>query len=178
MACSARRRSAVTALVTLAALTVGLSGCRTTEPVAELPAIKASVGEAATDVNVISPILVQATSGTLGTVQLINNETGKTVKGMKDGNQWSSTEPLAYDQLYTIKSSATKGNKRFNFQRSFRTVAPDNFTMPWLYPLDGSTVGIAQPVAIKFDEPISNRQAAQDCIHITTAPAVEGAFSG
>lgn len=134
------------------------------------------MGEAATNVNVISPVLVQATSGTLGTVELINDKTGKTVKGVKDGNQWSSTEPLGYDQSYTIKSYATKGDKRFNFQRSFRTVEPDNYTMPWVYPLDGAVVGIAQPVAIKFDEPIGDRQAAQDCIHIKTTPAVDGAF--
>ena len=172
----ARRSSALAALAAATALVVGLSGCQDTQQASSLPSIKASVGEAATNVNVISPILVRATSGTLGSVKLINDETGKTVKGAKDGNQWSSTEPLGYDQTYTIKSFATKDGKRFNFQRSFRTVKPDNLTMPWVYPLDGAVVGIAQPVAIKFDEPIGDRQAAQDCIHITTTPAVDGAF--
>ena len=173
-----RRRTPVAALLAIATLAAALAGC--SEPqstkAGAMPQVEASVHEAATDVNVISPVLVQATVGTLGNVRLVNDETGKEVKGVKDGNQWATTEPLDYNQTYTIRTSATKNNKRLNFQRSFRTVEPKNFTMPYLYPGEGSTVGIAQPVAVKFDEPIGNRQAAQDCIHIKTTPKVEGAF--
>ena len=173
-----RRRTPVAALLAIATLAAALAGC--SEPQSTkaeaMPQVEASVHEAATDVNVISPVLVQATVGTLGNVRLVNDETGKEVKGVKDGNQWATTEPLDYNQTYTIRTSATKNNKRLNFQRSFRTVEPKNFTMPYLYPGEGSTVGIAQPVAVKFDEPIGNRQAAQDCIHIKTTPKVEGAF--
>ena len=171
-----RRHPALAAIAATVALTVGLTGCHATEDSGTPPSIQASVGEAATNVNVVSPILVQATSGTLGSVRLTNDETGKEVKGTQEGNHWSSTEPLGYDQSYTIKSFATKGDKRFNFQRNFHTVKPDNFTMPWIYPLDGTVAGVAQPVAVKFDEPIGNRQAAQDCIHIKTSPKVDGAF--
>jgi len=88
------------------------------------------MGETTLTLVAASPILVQATSGTLGSVRLTNDETGKEVKGTQEGNHWSSTEPLGYDQSYTIKSFATKGDKRFNFQRNFHTAKPDNFTMP------------------------------------------------
>ena len=127
-----RRHPALAAIAATVALTVGLTGCHATEDSGKPPSIQASVGEAATNVNVVSPILVQATSGTLGSVRLTNDETGKEVKGTQEGNHWSSTEPLGYDQSYTIKSFATKGDKRFNFQRNFHTVKPDNFTMPWI----------------------------------------------
>ncbi len=55
----ARRSSALAALAAATALVVGLSGCQDTQQASSLPSIKASVGEAATNVNVISPILVQ-----------------------------------------------------------------------------------------------------------------------
>lgn len=37
-------------------------------------------------------------------------------------------------------------------------------------------MGVGQPVAVKFDEAITNRRAAQNAIRITTNPPVQGAF--
>ena len=48
--------------------------------------------------------------------------------------------------------------------------------MPYVLPDDGEVVGIGEPVAIRFDENIANRVAAQKAIVITTNPPVEGAF--
>ena len=48
--------------------------------------------------------------------------------------------------------------------------------MPYVNPGDGEVVGIGEPVAIRFDENIANRAAAQKAIVITTNPPVEGAF--
>jgi lipoprotein-anchoring transpeptidase ErfK/SrfK len=43
-------------------------------------------------------------------------------------------------------------------------------------PNDGEVVGVGQPVAIRFDENIPNRLAAQRAITVKTNPPVEGAF--
>lgn len=48
--------------------------------------------------------------------------------------------------------------------------------MPYVSPADGEVVGVGEPVAIRFDENIANRAAAQRAITITTNPPVEGAF--
>ena len=48
--------------------------------------------------------------------------------------------------------------------------------MPYLLPNDGEVVGVGQPVAVRFDESITNRLAAQKAITVTTNPPVEGAF--
>ena len=48
--------------------------------------------------------------------------------------------------------------------------------MPYVAPGDGEVVGIGEPVAIRFDENIADRAAAQKAIKITTNPPVEGAF--
>src|SRR6201999_3662661 len=63
-----------------------------------------------------------------------------------------------------------------NRQMTFETSSPAHLTMPYVSPVDGEVVGIGEPVAIRFDENIANRAAAQKAITITTNPPVEGAF--
>ena len=48
--------------------------------------------------------------------------------------------------------------------------------MPYAMPHDGEVVGVGEPVAIRFDENIANRDAAEKAIVVTTDPPVEGAF--
>ncbi|WP_337588800.1 Ig-like domain-containing protein [Mycolicibacterium aromaticivorans] len=48
--------------------------------------------------------------------------------------------------------------------------------MPYVSPNDGSVVGVGQPIAVRFDENISDRLAAQRSISITTNPPIDGAF--
>ena len=43
-------------------------------------------------------------------------------------------------------------------------------------PDDGEVVGVGQPIAVRFDENIPDRVAAQKAITVTTDPPVEGAF--
>ncbi len=47
--------------------------------------------------------------------------------------------------------------------------------MPYVLPNEGETGGVGQPSAIRFDENITNRVAAQQAITVTTNPPVEGA---
>ncbi len=48
--------------------------------------------------------------------------------------------------------------------------------MPYVMPNDGEVVGVGQPIAVRFDENITDRLAAQWAITVTASPAVEGAF--
>ncbi|MFG1934933.1 Ig-like domain-containing protein [Mycobacterium sp. NPDC048908] len=56
----------------------------------------------------------------------------------------------------------------------FTGVAP--FDAPTIHPSDGSTVGVAMPIIIKFSAPIGDRAAAEDAIHIWSDPPVPGKF--
>ena len=55
-------------------------------------------------------------------------------------------------------------------------MVPNNKTAASSFPTDGMTVGIAQPIAIVFDEPIADRAAALAAITVTTTPAQAGGF--
>lgn len=52
-------------------------------------------------------------------------------------------------------------------------VGPANFAPPTLSPSEGEVVGVAQPIAIRFTEPIADRAVAERAIQITTTPKVE-----
>ena len=53
-------------------------------------------------------------------------------------------------------------------------VAP--FSAPSVNPTSGETVGVAQPIIIRFNEAIGDRAAAERAISITTSPRVDGHF--
>jgi lipoprotein-anchoring transpeptidase ErfK/SrfK len=61
---------------------------------------------------------------------------------------------------------------------SFSTVEPRTYTLPYLSPGHGGskTVGIGQPISVRFDEPISDKAAAEKALTVTTTPHVDGAW--
>jgi lipoprotein-anchoring transpeptidase ErfK/SrfK len=142
-----------------------------------VPKLSASVTDGAVGVAVDVPVTVSAEDGVLGAVTMVNEE-GSPVDGAlsPDGLTWSTAEPLGYNKRYTINAQALGLGGVTTRQMAFETHSPENLTMPYLVPTDGEVVGVGQPVAIRFDENIPNRLAAQNAITITTDPPVEGAF--
>lgn len=156
---------------------LGITSCTIFESNEEkLPEIFSSIEDGKADVDVLETVHIQAVGGKLDYVTLVNEETGKEVKAELDGNEWYNIEPLAFNNSYKLTAKATKDDKAVIRTQTFATIMPDNYTAPMVYPPDGSVVGVAQPVAVKFDEPIADRKRAQKCIHIETTPKVEGAF--
>ena len=93
------------------------------------------------------------------------------------GEEFGPRERIGYGREYTLESSATdEAGLVTRNNASFSTLTPEIMTAAYLTVGEGEVVGIGQPVAVMFDEPIADRQAAQDAIHVTTTPEVEGAF--
>jgi len=189
---SVTRRSWLAAVVMVPAVVFGLSACNSNPappPVQSIvdkgtpfddllvPKLAASVKNGAVGVAVDTPITVTAESGVLGAVSMVN-ASGNPVAGQlsPDGLSWSTTEPLGYNKRYTLNAQSLGLGGVTSSQISFQTHSPENLTMPYVLPNDGEVVGVGQPVAIRFDENIPNRLAAQRAIKITTNPPVEGAF--
>ncbi len=182
----------VAALLTLPALLVGVSACGGSQapppvkviadkgtPYGDLlvPELSASVKDGAVDVAVDQPVTVRASSGVLGSVSMVT-DAGTEVAGRlsPDGVTWSTTDPLDYNKRYTISAKSLGLGGVTTEKVAFQTQSPENLTMPYLLPGDGEVVGIGQPVAVRFDENIPNRVAAERAIKVTTTPPVEGAF--
>jgi lipoprotein-anchoring transpeptidase ErfK/SrfK len=142
-----------------------------------LPRLQSSVTDGAVGVPVDSPVTVSAGDGVLGAVTMIN-EDGDPVDGRlsPDGLTWSTAEQLGYNKQYTLTAEALGLGGVARNRMTFETKSPENLTMPYVMPNDGEVVGIGQPIAIRFDEDIPNRLAAQTAIQVRTDPPVEGAF--
>ncbi|NTY63092.1 L,D-transpeptidase [Mycolicibacterium sphagni] len=186
-----RRRLAAFAIVP--ALLIGLGACSSEPPapppvkvIADkgtpygdllVPQLTVSVKDGAVDVPLDRPVTVSATSGVLGSVTMVN-EAGNQVEGKlsPDGVTWATTEPLGYNKSYTLTAQSLGLGGVTAEKIAFETQSPENLTMPYLLPGDGETVGVGQPIAVRFDENIPNRLAAERAIKVTTNPPVEGAF--
>ncbi len=184
-----RRLLIMAVLVTLAASLIGCEGGAAppeARRIAEkgtpyndllLPKLTASVQDDAVGVAVDQPVTVSAEGGVLGSVTM-TNQNGTAVAGRlsPDGLTWTSTEPLGYNKRYTINAQSMGLGGQVVRRIAFETHSPANLTMPYLLPGAGETVGIGQPVAIRFDENIPDRVAAEKAITVTTNPPVAGAF--
>jgi lipoprotein-anchoring transpeptidase ErfK/SrfK len=142
-----------------------------------VPKVSASVTDGAVGVAVDSPVTVTADDGVLAAVEMVN-ENGRSLDGQlsPDGVRWSTTEPLGYNRRYTLTAKARGLGGVATRQITFQTHSPQNLTMPYAMPHDGEVVGVGEPLAIRFDETIADRVAAEKAIVVTTDPPVEGAF--
>ncbi|BBX15700.1 hypothetical protein CRI77_12890 [Mycolicibacterium duvalii] len=187
-----RRRAWLATVAVIPALVLGLSACGSDADTAQpevisdkgtpygdllIPRLKSSVEDGAVGVSVDAPVTVSAEFGVLGAVTMVN-ESGKAVEGKlsKDGLTWSTAEPLGYNKSYTLTAESLGLGGVTTREMTFETHSPENLTMPYVSPTQGEVVGVGQPVAIRFDENIPNRLAAQRAISVKTEPAVEGAF--
>jgi len=144
------------------------------------PALKLTITPADQAVNVspVQPVTVAAADGTLTEV-VMTNPAGKQVKGAisKDRGTWTSAEPLGYGKAYSVKATGTGANGEPSTMTStFTTIKPRALTFASMNPTEGQVVGVGQPIAVYFDEPITNKPLAEQSIAITTTPPVEGAF--
>ncbi|MGH3549032.1 MAG: L,D-transpeptidase [Pseudonocardiaceae bacterium] len=132
----------------------------------------------AVDVSPLTTITVTVAKGKLSEVSLASPQ-GTPVAGQlqPDSTTWKTTEPLGYGKTYTIHANAVgDDNRQVSSTSTFTTIAPRTLAFPSINPLNGETVGVGQPVSVYFDEPIRDRQAAENTITVTTDPPVEGAF--
>jgi lipoprotein-anchoring transpeptidase ErfK/SrfK len=177
-------------LAVLSAVPVLLTGCNAGAAPAKVltgkgtpytdqlvPKVTASVADGAVGVPVDQPVTLSVQGGVLGSVSMVG-EDGEQVAGAvsPDGVSWAATEPLGYNERYTLTTQALGLGGVVSESLAFEAHSPANLTMPYLMPNDGSVVGVGQTIAVKFDEIIPDRLVAQEAITITTSPPVDGAF--
>ncbi len=136
------------------------------------------------DVDPLGKVSVAASTGSLTKVTMVN-ELGNVVTGVMtpDNTFWKPGVPLGYGRTYTLTvTSAGTGGLVTSQVSTFSTVTPSNQTKVYLTttagtPLqDGGTYGIGTVVVAHFDEPITDRAAAERRLSVTTAPAVTGSW--
>ena len=124
--------------------------------------------------------------GSLTSMQVSTKKDGKELDGSisGDGLSWASETPpkpaAAYQAVATVKDAAGKElTKTVKF--TVANVADDQRVSFTVSPQAGSTVGIGQPVVVRFLTPITNRAAIQKAMSVDgTTPSgksVAGSWS-
>ena len=154
----------------------------TAPPVTSTPVSAASVtvspADRSTGVSPVAPVQVRAAGGTLRSVTL-SSAAGTKVPGVlaADRKSWTVTPELGYGKTYAVAVEAISADgASASSTSSFTTLVPANETAPSAFPIDGTSVGVGQPISVLFDEPITDRAAVQKLITVTTSPKQEGSF--
>jgi lipoprotein-anchoring transpeptidase ErfK/SrfK len=126
-----------------------------------------------------TPVSVEVRDGWLQHVTLTNAD-GKAVAGTlnRDRTMYTVTEALGYDGTYTWSGSAVgHDGKALAVKGEITTIAPTKVIDGGFQLADGQTVGVAAPIIIQFDAPISDKAAVERALKITTEPPVEGGWA-
>lgn len=153
----------------------------------EAPAVSAdgeyTVGLTPTDkalaVNPATVAAVTVEGATLDAVELVPRAGGAPIAGTlsADGASWTATERLAFDTDYLFSYTVVDaGGRPQQETTSFTTVQPANEADASMFPLDRSTVGTGQPLEFSFSEPVTNRDAVEKAITVTSTSGQPGAF--
>ncbi|MDP7722570.1 Ig-like domain-containing protein [Mycobacterium sp. TY814] len=143
------------------------------------PKLTYQPANATEDVVPIAPISVTVTDGWFQKVALTNSA-GKPVAGTfnQDRTVFMTTEPLGYDTTYNWSGSAVgHDGKTIPVAGKFITVTPKKKIDGGFQLADGQTVGVAAPIIIQFDSPISDKAAVERALTIKTNPPVEGSWA-
>jgi lipoprotein-anchoring transpeptidase ErfK/SrfK len=143
------------------------------------PQLKFQPADATENVVPIAPISVEISDGWFQHVALANSA-GKAVAGKfnSDRTVYTTTEPLGYDATYTWSGSAVgHDGKAIPVAGKFTTVSPTKKIGGAFQLADGQTVGVAAPIIIQFDAPITDKAAVEKALTVTTNPPVEGSWA-
>jgi lipoprotein-anchoring transpeptidase ErfK/SrfK len=123
---------------------------------------------------------VHVTQGRATKVTVTNKASGTAVAGTlaADGSTWTSTAPLAYAAGYTVGVDAAGADGAASHQDlAVSTLAPAAQAFPsFIPPPSQQTVGVGQPIVVKFNHPVRDRAAAQRGLTVTASPPQAGGW--
>ncbi|RSO10111.1 hypothetical protein DMH18_14855 [Streptomyces sp. WAC 06783] len=122
---------------------------------------------------------VSAAGGNLTKVVVTDPKGRRLPGGLGDGGRvWTSHEPTTPDTKYSVAAEARNAQGGTNeVKESLTTAKADKLNKVVLSPgSQGAVVGIAQPVSITFDFPVTDRAAVEKHLKVTTDNGTPGAW--
>lgn len=179
------RRRALTALAAgvlapnLLAACFSRAGIRADNAPPPAPALIFEPADGAPDVLPTAAVGVQVRDGWFQRVAL-TSPTGKVLSGTfnRDRTRYTVTEPLGYDAVYTWSGSVVgRDGNAVPVSAKVTTVTPTAVVDGGFQLADGQTVGVAAPVILQFNRPISDKAAVEAALSVTVEPPVEGGWA-
>ncbi|WP_330454619.1 MULTISPECIES: Ig-like domain-containing protein [unclassified Streptomyces] len=120
------------------------------------------------------PVTVTLAAGKLREVTVKAGE-GEALGGRisADGRTWTSDRVAAPGTAYRVEARDTSGGSD---TAAFTTRAADKVNKLTLAPGKNTTVGIAQPLSIVFDNPVKDKAAVEKALKVSTSNHTEGSW--
>ena len=139
-----------------------------------------SISPGTRGVNPDTPIVVHVAQGRATKVTVTNEASGAPVAGTlaADSSTWTATQPLAYAAGYAVGVDVAGPDGVAGHQDlAVSTLAPAAQAFPsFIPPPAQATVGVGQPLVVKFNHPVRDRAAAQRGLTVTATPAQAGSW--
>ncbi|MCF8781624.1 L,D-transpeptidase [Rhodococcus ruber] len=164
----------------LAACSSGPGGSAVPAGTGPVVSIVTDPADGATDVNPTAPVRVSVTDGELTDVALTNVGTSAVVRGAlaADRRSYTVAEPLGYGATYRWSGTAVgSDDETVAVEGSFDTVDPDRVVSANLNIADAQPVGIAAPIIVQFDGPITDKAAVEKAMVVGTDPPTVGSWA-
>ncbi|WP_031482994.1 L,D-transpeptidase [Streptomyces bicolor] len=124
------------------------------------------------------PVRVTASGGTLTSVTVTDAEGHRLAgKVAADGRTWVSDRKAVPGAAYKVTAATrTEGGTAKTTKAAFTTAPAERVNKVDWRPGTGTTVGVAQPISLVFDNPVKNRAEVEKQLKITTSNGTEGSW--
>ncbi|MFE2852199.1 Ig-like domain-containing protein [Streptomyces lavendulae] len=138
------------------------------------PAMAVSVNLTSDQVKAGEPVKVTIADGKLAQVKVTDGKGGELAGQIAaDGKTWTSGRNAAPNTDYKVEAQNTDSQ---NASAQFKTSAADKVNKVSINISKGSTVGVAMPVSLVFDNPVKNKAEVEKQLKVTTSNNTEGSW--
>ncbi|MFF3210078.1 Ig-like domain-containing protein [Streptomyces sp. NPDC002886] len=140
----------------------------------EKPAMAVSVNLTGDQVKAGAPVTVTIADGKLASVKVTDAKGGELPGQISDdGKTWTSQGNALPSAEYKVEAQNTDSQSATT---TFKTSAPDKVNKVSINISKGSTVGVAMPVSIVFDNPVKNKAEVEKRLKVTTSDNTVGSW--
>ncbi|MFE2329179.1 Ig-like domain-containing protein [Streptomyces sp. NPDC059385] len=120
------------------------------------------------------PVKVTLADGKLAQVKVTDAKGGELAGQIAaDGKTWTSERNASPGTDYKVEATNTDSQ---NATAQFKTGAADKVNKVSINISKGSTVGVAMPVSLVFDNPVANKAEVEKALKVTTSNGTEGSW--
>ena len=152
---------------------------RTAPTTPAVPLLTVDPPSGATGIRPDAKVTVQANRGRLASVRVVDGGGNEVAGALAPfGHSWTSTGTLYLARGYKVTAQIAGVNKKRLVVRTsdFSTIRPAGLLGPQITPGDNETVGVGQPIIVRFNSPVANRNVITALLTVSMSKPVDGAW--